>query len=458
MSTLETASSQTSSPTSGIKALLGRRNFRLLWIGEAISLIGDQFYLIALPWLVLQLTGDALAMGLVLALAGVSRAVFMLVGGAITDRFSPRAVMLASNLARLVLVAALAALVLTGLIQLWMIYLLALAFGLMDAFFFPAQSAIVPRLVDEDQLQPANAIMQGTAQLSLFMGPVLAGTLISVFSGRASGAVPDFTGIGIAFLVDALTFLASAVTLWFLRDGVKPAPVEAKPAGEESLLAAIGAGLRAVWRDPALRAFFLLIALSNFLVNGPLFVGIPVLADTRFPEGAAAFGIIMSAFGAGSLLGTILAGVLPRPRLRIMGVVLGVIWSGLGLGVLALGLTGTTALAAATVLAMGIAQGYVVILFVTWLQQRTGADMLGRMMSLLMFASVGLQPLSNLLTGALVGLNSQALFMASGALMAAMVFLFMLDPDVRSMETRTAPAPVPLQAIARPRSVRSARR
>jgi MFS family permease len=459
MSTPETLPNQSAPQSAGVKALLGRRNFRLLWIGEAISLIGDQFYLIALPWLVLQLTGDALAMGLVLALAGVSRAVFMLVGGAITDRFSPRAVMLASNLARLVLVAALALLVLANLIQLWMIYLLALAFGLMDAFFFPAQSAIVPRLVDDDQLQPANAIMQGTAQLSLFLGPVLAGALISVFSGQTSSAVPDFTGIGIAFLVDALTFLASAVTLWFLRDGFTPA---AQPDGaakdEESLLAAIRAGLRAVWRDPALRAFFLLIALSYFLVNGPLFVGIPVLADTRFPEGAAAFGIIMSAFGAGSLLGTILAGLLPRPRLRTMGIVLGVIWSGLGLGVLALGLTGTTALAAATVLAMGIAQGYVVILFVTWLQQRTGADMLGRMMSLLMFASVGLQPLSNLLTGALVGLNSQALFMASGALMAAMVFLFMLDPDVRSMEARPAPVPVPVQAIARPGSVRSARR
>jgi len=460
MSALETSPNSASPQAAGIKALFGRRNFRLLWIGEAISLIGDQFYLIALPWLVLQLTGDALAMGVVLALAGVSRAVFMLVGGALTDRFSPRTVMLASNLARMVLVALLALLVLTGGIQMWMIYLLALAFGLMDAFFFPAQSAIVPRLVEADQLQPANAIMQGTAQLSLFIGPVLAGYLIAVFAGPAGSAAPGTEGIGIAFLVDALTFLASAVTLYFLQDGSLPAAAQPDGAAakEESLLGSIGAGLRAVWRDPALRAFFLLIAISNFLVNGPLFIGIPVLADTRFPEGAAAFGIIMSAFGAGSLLGTILAGVLPRPRSSIMGIVLGVIWSGLGLGVLALGLTGTTLLAAATVLTMGIAQGYVVILFVTWLQQRTGADMLGRMMSLLMFASVGLQPLSTLLTGALVGLNSQVLFMASGALMAAIVFLFMLDPEVRSMELQPAPEAVSTQPASPPRTLGEARR
>src|SRR6266700_1025630 len=96
---------------------LSVRNFRLLWIGEGISLLGDQFYMIALPWLVLQLTGSALALGTVIALAGIPRALFMLVGGAFADRFSPRSVMIASNLARLVLVAALAALVLTNTVR-----------------------------------------------------------------------------------------------------------------------------------------------------------------------------------------------------------------------------------------------------------------------------------------------------------------------------------------------------
>src|SRR5919108_1993328 len=91
---------------------LSVRNFRLLWIGEGISLLGDQFYMIALPWLVLQLTGSALALGTVMALAAIPRAVFMLVGGAFVDRFSPRAVMIASNLIRFVLVALLSILVL----------------------------------------------------------------------------------------------------------------------------------------------------------------------------------------------------------------------------------------------------------------------------------------------------------------------------------------------------------
>ena len=109
---------------------LSIRNFRLLWIGESISLLGDQFYMIALPWLVLQITGSALALGTVMALAGIPRALFMLIGGALVDRFSPRLVMIASNVIRLVLVALLSVLVLTNHIQLEMLYGFALAFGL----------------------------------------------------------------------------------------------------------------------------------------------------------------------------------------------------------------------------------------------------------------------------------------------------------------------------------------
>ena len=414
-----------------LMSLLRVRNFRLLWIGEAVSLVGDQFYLIALPWLVLQLTGDGLVVGTVLALVGIPRALFILVGGAFTDRFSPRSVMLASNLLRMGLVLLLAALVLGSWVELWMLYLLALAFGLTDAFFYPAQSAIIPRLINKDQLQTANAIMHGTMQLSLFAGPVLAGYLIATLGQREDIALG---GIGLAFALDAFTFLASAATLWLIKDD-KPLNYEEKMGQAGSLVNSIIVGLRIVWKDTALRAFFSLIALSNFLINGPIFVGIPVLAASRFSEGAVAFGIIMSAYGGGSLLGTILAGVLPRPPSRTMGIILGVVWSGLGLGVVVLGLASNIYIAAATALAMGVSQGYVVILFITWLQRRTDEALLGRMMSLLLLASVGLQPISFVLTGALVGIDARALFITAGGLMVVIVFLFMLNPAVRSMET-----------------------
>ena len=101
--------------------ILRIRNFRLLWIGEGISLLGDKFYMIALPWLVLSLTGNALAVGTVFAMAGIPRALFMLIGGALTDRFTPRKLMIGSNLARMIFTGLLAILVLTNLIQLWML-------------------------------------------------------------------------------------------------------------------------------------------------------------------------------------------------------------------------------------------------------------------------------------------------------------------------------------------------
>jgi len=187
------------------------RNFRLLWLGESASLLGDQFFLIALPWLVLKLSGDAFAVGAVLAVAGIPRAMFILLGGALTDRFSARSLMLWSNIVRMALVTFLAVIVLLGLVELWMLFVLALAFGIADAFFFPAQAAITPTLVPPEQLLEANALVMGTAQLSLLVGPAAAGLLIAVLAGAGDPAgEADVFGVGGAFAGDGLTFLVSA--------------------------------------------------------------------------------------------------------------------------------------------------------------------------------------------------------------------------------------------------------
>ena len=421
--------------------VLRLRDFRLLWAGQGISLLGDQFYLIALPWLVLQLTGDALAVGTVLAVAGIPRALFMLLGGALTDRFSPRTLMLSSDLARVMLVALLAGLVLAHLVVPWILYVFALVFGLVDAFFYPAQSAIVPQVVDKEHLHTGNSLVQGTAQVTLFAGPALAGALIALldgggspFAGRA-GVAPDTRGIGIAFAFDALTFLVSAATLWMMRvpgNLQDRSEVEDRAAG---VFASIREGLAAVWNDRTLRALFVLVGAINFLSSGAFEVGIPVLAGSRLPEGASAFGIIVSAFGGGSLLGTVLAGVLPKPAPRHMGTMLLVVTSIMGMGLALLGLASSTALASALALAMGLASGYVFLLLITWLQARTPQAMLGRTMGLLMFSAVGLNPISTALGGAIARLDVTALLVGSGILLAIVVLLSALNPALREMET-----------------------
>lgn len=418
--------------------VLRDRNFRLLVIGQGTSLLGDQFSLIALPWLALQLTGSGLALGTVLALGGIPRALFMLVGGAITDRFSARTIMLASDLARMVMTGALAAQVLTGSVEMWTLYVYALAFGIVDGFFMPATSSIVPQIVDSEDLEAGNAITQGTMQLSVFVGPVLAGALIASFAGRPLGSasipsttIPEMGGLGLAFAIDAVTFGVSTVTLWLMRVG-KPAVAGAEAQHNGHIVESIVEALHYVWRDPILRVMFLLVATINFLLVGPFFVGVPVLADTRLPEGAAAFGIVMSAWGVGSLLGYTLVGTMPR--VRSFGVLISTAFVLSGLGLASLGFIGSTAIAALTVAVMGIGDGYVSILLITWLQRRTPPAMLGRVMSLVMFASMGLIPVSQALSGALIGLSLVGLFVGAGILLVLVAMRAVLLPEVRSFK------------------------
>ena len=406
--------------------ILRIRNFRLLWIGEGISLLGDQFYMIALPWLVLSLTGNALAVGTVMAMAGIPRALFMLVGGALTDRFSPRRLMLASNLVRMILTGLLAVLVITNLIQLWMLYILALIFGLADAFFFPAQSSIVPHLVSKDQLQKGNAMIQGTAQLSLLVGPLFAGTMISWLDGGASHST---SGIALAIALDSLSFLASitALSLMKIENGS-----EGVSKTDGGVIASIREGLLYVWNDATLKIVFPITMGLNILINGPFAVGIPVVARTRYPEGAAAFGLIMSLFGGGALLGTVLAGMLPKPSKKLLGTISLSVISMMGIGLAVIGVAPTMYVAAAAGLMMGTVNGYANIMLITWLQQKVKPEMIGRVMSLVMFAAVGLNPVSTALAGILIGLNITILLVCAGSLMTLFTLLAAFSPAVRS--------------------------
>ncbi|MFH0916245.1 MAG: MFS transporter [bacterium] len=425
-----TAAAGASGPGTGatVRDILRNRNFRLLWTGEGISLVGDQLYLIALPWLVLQLTGSAFAMGTVLALAAIPRALFMLLGGALTDRLSPRVLMLCSNLGRLTLVATLAVLTLGGVVQLWMLYAFALLFGLADAFFFPAQSAMVPKLIGQERLQTGNAVIQGTAQLSMFVGPALAGVLIAVLDGGAA-SVPDRWGIGVVFALDAASFLASVTTLSLMRLDRQKAAGEAA-AKERSVLSSIAEGLSAMWKDRVLRYYFVLIAAANFLITGPFSVGIPVLAHTRYSGGAAAFGIILSTYGAGSLAGVLLAGSSRRPSARKFPALMLGLTAFMGVSLVLLGVMPSITPAAIVATIMGLAQGYVVIQFVTWLQMRTPDRMLGRTMSLLMFAVVGLAPVSSTVAGALIQVSATGVLIGAGVLMVLVVAVGSLSPSV----------------------------
>jgi hypothetical protein len=407
--------------------VMASRNFRLLWAGQGTSLLGDQFYLIAMPWLVLKLTGDPLALGAVLALAGLPRAIFMLLGGAMTDRFSPRSVMLVSDLTRFVLITALALLALTGALQVWMLYAFSLAFGIAAGFFMPASNAIVPGLVGKNHLQAGNALTQGTSQLTQFLGPALAGGLIAwAARGVHFAGSQDMAGAALAFAFDGLTFLVSIATLWLLE-----APAQTRSGDPQKVLEAIWAGLRYFWQDTFIRFVLTMMGLGGLVFAGTLMVGIPVLANTRLSGGAAAFGILMSAYAGGSLLGVVAAGALPRPSAPRLMILLTGVNALSGLGWLALTGMRSTGLAALVMLVIGVSGGFQMITFFTAVQRRVPGHLLGRLMSVVLLFNVGLSPISQAAAGMLIKWSLSGLFALAGVLFLAMITWASFKPEYR---------------------------
>jgi MFS family permease len=379
---------------------LAGRDFRLLFTGETISLLGDQFHYIALAWLALELTGSGLVLGTVLLVGGLPRMVLVLFGGAIADRVSPRSVMLISNALRAIVVALLAFLVLGGQAEIWMLYPFALVFGAVDAFFWPAQGAIVPMLVSEEELPAANGLTQSSQSLTNLIGPAIAGLFVAA------------VGTGWAFGIDAASFGVAAVALFLIVGGRRPTAAQGAQPG---LLAEIRSGIGYAWRDPAIRSLILLSAVLNFAVNGPIGVGLAWLASHRFNGEADVFGFMLAAFGAGALIGAIAAGAVGRVRELGWVTLIASLLTAVGMALI--GLAGSPLAVMAFIFVIGLAIGFINVRIVAWLQIRTPETMIGRVMSLVMMGGVIMSPISLAVAGVLVDLGAATtMYLAAGAL------------------------------------------
>jgi hypothetical protein len=390
-------------------APLSGRDYRLVWFGESVSLLGDQFHYVALSWLVLGLTGSGLALGTVLLAASLPRGAFLLVGGVLADRISPRALMLGSNVVRAVLTSAIAGLVLGSQIQVWQLVVAGVVFGTVDAVFFPAINTIVARLAPTEQLASANALLQGTQQLMNTIGPAIAGFAVAII------------GVGAAFAIDAFSFAVAAVALWLVRTDTRvvAGPVEGSepsPASRASVGASLVEGIRAVMGDPAMRILVILSTAFNVAFTGPVVVGLPWLVRVRFEGDASMLGLLLAAFGGGAVIGIALAGSLPRPK--SLGLLVLGIGTGLGTGLAAVGLV-PWQVDLAVALLLGIGVGYLNVSIISWTQARSDPAMLGRTMSFLMLGSVVAAPLSLGAAGLLVDANATVMFLAAGGLVVA---------------------------------------
>jgi MFS family permease len=392
--------------------VLGEPEFRLLWIGQATSALGSSLVPVALAFAVLELTGSASALGLVLASALVARVVFLLLGGVVADRRPRQSVMLAADLLRTGTQALVAVLLVTGHARLWHLVVLFALFGAADAFFSPASTGLVPETVRAERLQQANALMSLSRSAAFVAGPTISGLLVAG------------VGPGWVFAIDAVTFACSSLSL-----GLLSLPSTAVEVRRTRLLDELRGG----WLEVRSRAWVwmtvLRFSISNLAI-APLFVLGPLVAKESL-GGAAAWGVIGTAGGIGAVLGDAAALRLRPARPLLAGGLAVSLWA-LEPALLARPFP-TAVVAIAAAVGFG-ASGFSNAVWFTALQERIPRASLSRVSSFDWLGSIIFQPAGFALAGPLAAaIGVPATLLVSAAVQASACIAFSLTPSVRNL-------------------------
>lgn len=422
-------------------AIFQDRNFLVYWVSGNISFLGDIFGMFAMQLLVMNLTGgDAAAMGMVMAITGIPRFLFVLFGGVLIDRFSPMKVVIAVRYLMAVTQGLLAILVFSGVIQIWMLYVFAVITGALGSFLMPAQMTIMPSILEARDLPAGNALNGSAHQIIQSVAPAIVGFLLALLSGYDIFAgdkviqdpARELIAYGYAFFINAGTFVLSAVMLIWVKlvhDSV------AKRG--ENVLRSIWEGFERMWNDHPLRAFIIYITFSQLFTMGAQSVGQPIMAMERFQElnimpAAVALGLFGTASGIGAVLGSLLSGFVIAPTERWFGMFMMAMAVLRGLVMIGLSfvhdLYGTLFL----FVCFGSFMGYTSVLFMTWMQTRTEISMLGRMMSVMMFAMMGVMPISMAFAGwGIDAFGLDRLYLVAGCAMILVAVIGSFSQSIR---------------------------
>lgn len=396
---------------SGALAPLRERNFRLLWIGQAVSAAGDSLVLVALAFATLSVAHTASALGIVLAASTFANVVALPLGGVWSDRLPRQLVMLTSDGVRAAVHGVMAVLLITGHAQLWQLVVQAVVYSFAGGFFTPASGALVPQTVSAPHLQQANALMGLSRSATQVGGPAVSGVLVAVL------------GPGWVFGIDAVTFVVSAISLALLRVPRVAGSVRS------SFWTELKDGLKAVTS----RTWFLLNlgahALWNFGFAAFLVLG-PIVAKQRL-GGASAWGLIGASLGAGAVIGGLIALRIKPSRPLIVANLAG---TPAALQLLALAVPLPTA-AIMAVCVIGWAG--LTLLNEVWfatVPQLIPPDVLARATSFDWLLSIIAMPVGFAVSGPVADhIGIQATLVAAAAIMAVPCSLIVLVPGVRSV-------------------------
>jgi DHA3 family tetracycline resistance protein-like MFS transporter len=399
-------------------APLRHRDFRLLWSGMFVSLLGDGVFFVALAWQVYKLSNVPSALAVVGIVMTVATIAFLLLGGVVSDRFDRRSVMLAADVTRCAAVGALALLSLLGVLRLGEVVVLAGVYGAATAFFDPAFDAVVPDILPPESLAQANSLDQFVRPLALRLaGPALGGVVIAA------------VGTGGAFALDAATFAVSAIAL--LAMTVRPQAREARsPVARD-----IRAGFSYVRRHAWIWATLVSAAIAYLLFMGPTEVLVPFVVKNDLRGSAADLGLVFAAGGVGSLGCALMFGQrgLPKRDITLMYV----FWTLATFAVAGYGLAHALWGLMLASLAFNTLETAGTIIWATAKQRHVPASLLGRVSSLDWLISIGLLPASFALTGPISGaIGVRATLVGAGVIGGLVTFAALFIPGVRAVEGR----------------------
>ncbi len=400
-------------------APLRHRDFRLLWSGMCISLLGDGAFLVAMAWQVYALSNAPTALALVGIAMSVPTILLLLMGGVASDRFDRRRVMLAADVTRGLAVGVLAVLSLTGALALWHMVAIVALYGAAQAFFDPAFDAIVPDVLPAAELGQANALDQVVRPLALRLaGPALGGVLI------------DLVGAGGAFALDALSFALSAAALLAMR----PLP---RQAGQRaaSIAGDLREGFAYVRRHVWLWGTFACATVAYLLFMGPTEVLLPFVVKEQLGGSGTDLGLVFGAGGLGSIVCALAMGQRGMPRRDITFMY--VTWTLATVAVAGYGVATAIWQLMLASIAFNALETAGTIVWATTKQRHVPAALLGRVSSLDWLISIGLLPLSFALTGPVSSaLGVQTTLVAAGVVGAGVTFAGLLLPGMRAIEGR----------------------
>ena len=357
---------------------LNHRDYRLFWLGQSVSVIGSWMQSIGLSWLVLELTGSPLRLGLVSALQFGPLLLLSVVAGVVVDRSPTRRLLLSTQLALMLPAFALAGLVGTGWIRYWHVATLAGVIGVVNALDMPSRQSFTVEMVGRDDLMNALALNSGAFNAARVAGPALGGYLIAHY------------GTAVAFLLNGLSYLTVIAALVAIRTGSEPGPRRDTTVRQEVL-----DGLRYATRTPVVASILSIVgAVSMFALNHGVLV--PLFAREVLGEEVRGFGFLMASLGAGAVAGAVVGAISQRrpPMAAVFGLAMGV-----AVGVLALAFVRQFALAAVLLFLIGAMQ----IVFLngsnTIVQVTVPDELRGRVMGVYMMVFAGVTPVGAFLIG-----------------------------------------------------------